>query len=335
LYVERGEGVMRVSSVLDRRTLIALASGLVPLRTTGAAFGQSGTAVPDEPVLPSLPDAASRPEGAVAVMATTPILADLARQVGGARVSVDSLVPPNASAHDFEPAPEHVVLLEDSALVIRNGLELDAWLEGLVESAGSRPLVTATDGIEPFQREGEEAVDPHVWLDPANAKVMAANIAAALAGIDEPGRSDYEARRTAYEAQIDSLDQWIASQIATIPPEHRKLVTSHDALGYFARRYGLTVVGAVFPSVDAQAEPSAQEIVELIERVRGEQAQAIFTEVGLDPRLEEEIAAQAGIALVPGLYVDTLGEAGSGAETYIGMMVANTLLIAGALRPTP
>jgi zinc/manganese transport system substrate-binding protein/manganese/iron transport system substrate-binding protein len=287
------------------------------------------------PALQPLPDATPRTDGALKVVATTPILADLTRQVGGARLDVSSIMPPNADAHDFEPKPQDLVAIESAALIVEHGLHLDAWAGGMIDNAGAdAPVIVATMGVQTLasNEEGFSEGDPHVWFDPRNVKVMVDNIAAALVSADPDGTMSYQARRDAYKAQLDALDQAIADQIATIPPERRKLVTNHDAFGYYASRYGLTFVGSVIPSLDSRAEPSAKDTAELIEKIKAEGVPAIFTESSINPELEEELAKEAGVKVVSNLYGDTLGEAGSGADTYIGMMQTDTRLIVEGLR---
>lgn len=320
---------------ISRRGLLAALALAPAIARFHPARAQEATPVPDAPALEPLPDAPARPDRPLKLVATTPILADIAGQVGGARVDAASLLPANVDAHDFEPAPADIVKLEEADLVIEHGLELDIWAAALVKSAGNDQVVVATDGVSllPSTEDAFSAGDPHVWFDPTNVMVMAANIAAALAEIDPDGQAAYDARRDAYARNLDALDQWIAAQIATIPPERRKLVTNHDAFGYYVHRYGLTFIGSVIPSIDSRAEPSAKETAALIERIKQEQVPAIFTESTINPKLEEALAQQAGVAVVPNLYSDNLGEPGSGADTYIGMMVTDTLLIVNALRP--
>ncbi|MEA2530170.1 MAG: hypothetical protein QOG89_1814 [Thermomicrobiales bacterium] len=305
---------------------------------TPSAYAQDsgGTPAPVQfPALQPLPDATPRTDGALKVVTTIPILADLTRQVGGARLDVSSIMPPNADAHDFEPKPQDLVAIESAALIVEHGLHLDAWAGGMIDNAGAdAPVVVATMGVQTLasNEEGFSEGDPHVWFDPRNVKVMVDNIAAALVSADPDGTMSYQARRDAYKAQLDALDQAIADQIATIPPERRKLVTNHDAFGYYASRYGLTFVGSVIPSLDSRAEPSAKDTAELIEKIKAEGVPAIFTESSINPELEEELAKEAGVKVVSNLYGDTLGEAGSGADTYIGMMQTDTRLIVEGLR---
>jgi ABC-type Zn uptake system ZnuABC Zn-binding protein ZnuA len=308
-------------------------------RTTPAAVSaQEPAATPAAvafPPLSPLPEATPRAEGALKVITTIPLLADLTRQIGGSRVDVQSVLPPNADAHEFEPKPQDLVAAEDAALIVEHGLHLDDWAADLVANAGSNaPVVVATMGVQTIasDEKGFDQGDPHVWFDPRNVKVMVDNIAAALVQVDANGLATYEARRDAYKEQLDQLDQAIMEQIATIPPERRKLVTNHDAFGYFAARYGLTYIGSVIPSLDTRAEPSAKETAALIEKIKAEGVPAIFTEVSVNPALEEELAKEAGVKVISNLYGDTLGEPGSGADTYIGMMQTDTRLIVEGLR---
>jgi len=322
---------------MDRRALLAslaAAVGTIAITRLPAAAQDATPPASDRFTVSPLPVATPRDGSPITVVTTTPILADIVRQIGGARTDVESLLPANADAHDFEPAPADIVKIEDAEIVIEHGMNLDSWASNLVEGAGSELVVVATDGVIalPTDEEGFEAGDPHVWFDPTNVKIMAANIANALIAYDPAGVDSYNARLTAYQSQLDELDSWIAAQIATVPAERRKLVTNHDAFGYYVNRYGLTFVGSVIPSLDSRAEPSAKEISELIEKIKSEGVPAIFTESSMNPELEEELASQAGVAVVPNLYGDNLGDAESGADTYIGLMVTDTMLIVGALR---
>jgi ABC-type Zn uptake system ZnuABC Zn-binding protein ZnuA len=304
--------------------------------TTGAASNGtptgSGAGLPD---LPPLPAGTARAAGPVRVVATTPMLADLVRQIGGPRVEVASILPPNADPHEFEPTPPDLVTVEDAALIVEHGLHLDFWAADLIKNAGAKaPVVVATKDVPTLDsdEEGFTEGDPHVWFDPTNVQMMVATIAAGLVAVDPDGVDTYTARRDAYRQQLDQLDTWIKSQIATIPADRRKLVTNHDAFGYFVARYGLTFVGSVIPSLDTGAEPSARDTAELIDKIKAEGVPAIFTEVSVNPELERELADQARITVVANLYGDTLGPPGSGADTYIGFMETDTRLIVEALR---
>lgn len=292
------------------------------------------------------------------VVATTTHIADFARNVAGDRAAVISLLPANADAHDFEPTPRDVERVADADLILRHGMDLDVWATSLVsESGSSAPVVVVTDGVSVIEHDDDdhaddddhddehddhdddrdddhhhEGDDPHVWLDVANAKVMVINVRDALVDFDPEGRATYEANAEQYIAELDDLDAWIREQVATIPDGQRKLVTSHDAFGYYVRAYGFEFVGAIIPSLDSQAQPSAQETARLIDLIREENVRAIFTEQAINPNLANSIAAETDAVVVDSLYGDSLGEAGSGADTYIGMMRVNTTTIVEALR---
>lgn len=282
-----------------------------------------------------LPAGTARTDGPLAVVATTGILADLVRQVGGPRVEVRSILPANADPHDFEPAPEDVVAIEAAGLVVRHGLRLDDWADGLIESAGTEaPVVIATVGVATLASDEDDFAegDPHVWFDPTRVDVMTATIAAALIALDPDGAATYDARLAAYQAELTRLDDAIRAAVATIPPERRNLVTNHDALAYYADRYGLRIVGTVIPSLDTSAEPAAAEIADLLDVIEREHVPAIFAENTANPELVEELAAQADIRIVDDLYTDGLGDPGSGADTYLGLLRTDTILIVEALR---
>ncbi|MBA2454134.1 MAG: zinc ABC transporter substrate-binding protein [Chloroflexia bacterium] len=174
--------------------------------------------------------------------------------------------------------------------------------------------------------------DPHVWHDPANAKLMVDNIAAALSTADAGRAAKFEENAGAYKTVLDETDAEIQAMIDEIPAENSKLVTNHDAFGYFIQAYGLEFVGAVIPSTSTDAEPSAREIAELSEVIEHENVQAIFAESSVDPRIAEQLAADTGVEIVYGLYSDSLGEPGSGAESVHGMLLANATLISEALK---
>ena len=290
---------------------------------------------PDFSPLASLPDAAPRDNGPLGVVATTPIIADLVRQVGGQRVEVESILPNNADPHDFEPRPEDIIKVEDAAVVFTHGLRLDEWASDLIDNSGTdAPVFVVTDGIETLDSKEEtfEEGDPHVWFDPTRAQQMVTNIANALAEVDPDGSDSYSERSTAYNDQLSQLDQEIKERIALIPADQRKIVTNHDALGYFADRYGLTVVGTVFPGSDTRSEPSAQEVAELVDSIQQQGVKAVFAENTVSPTIAEELASEAGVKVVDDLFTDSLGDSGSGADTFIGLMQTDTRLIVEALR---
>lgn len=317
-----------VSSILAACALVftLVFSGTATAQTPAADSG---------PTLTAMPDAAPRAGSPLKVVATTPLLADVARQIGGSRVDVTAILPANADPHDFEPAPADLVEVEGAELIIEHGLSLDTWASDLVKNADAKaPVLIATKDV-PTIASPEQAFadgDPHIWFDPRNIKIVTRNIAAAMIAADPDGAPSYTARADAYAAQLDALDGWIGAQIATIPADRRKLVTNHDAFGYYIARYGLTFVGTVIPGLSTNAEPSAKETADLIDTIKAEKVPAIFTESSINPKLENELGRQAGVAVVPNLYGDNLGDAQSGAATYIAMMVTDTRLIVDALR---
>jgi zinc/manganese transport system substrate-binding protein/manganese/iron transport system substrate-binding protein len=294
-----------------------------------------GDAQPAAPATSGASDTRTPAPGALRVVATTTQIADFARQVGGDLVAVTGILPPNADPHDFEPTPRDVAKIADAQLVLEHGLNLDAWGDTMVKESGTHAtVVVVTTGVQPLpsDEEGMRAGDPHVWFDVANAKIMAANIRDAFSAADPAHAAAYAANATAYLSQLDELDSWIRQQIATVPPANRKLVTNHDAFGYYVKAYGLEFVGSVIPSLDTNAEPSAKDTADLIDKIKAQHVKAIFTEASLNPQLEQQIASEAGVKVVNNLYGDALGPAGSGADTYLGMMRTDTTFIVNALK---
>jgi len=287
----------------------------------------------------ALPAIAGRSDGPLEVITSTSILADLVRQIGGDRVDVTSILPANADPHDFEPSPDDVIAIEDADLIVLHGLQLDTWANDLIEAAQSdAPVAFATAGIETIGGDDDHEDheysegDPHVWFDPMRAKQMVANIRDALTAADSEGADGYRQRYDAYAAQLDDLDAEIAARIALIPEDRRVLITNHDALAYFAVRYGLTIVGTVIPGLDSRTEPSAKEIAALIEMIQDSGVTVIFAENTVDPALAESLASDAGIRVAPDLFTDSLGDEDSGADTYIGLMQTDTIIIVENLR---
>jgi ABC-type Zn uptake system ZnuABC Zn-binding protein ZnuA len=258
----------------------------------------------------------------VRVVATTTQVADLTRNVGGARVEVTSLLRPNADPHDYEPRPSDVAAVERARLVLRSGGEVDAWLSDVTEGAGGNARQ-----VDLGRRIPGAGSDPHWWQDPRNAERGVGEIRDALVRADPDGRREYERRAQAYTDRLRTLDAAIASCMARVPADRRKLVTTHDALAYYARRYGIRVIGFAIPSRSTEAEPSAGETARLVEQMRREKVRAIFPETSLNPKLERAIAREAGVRVGKALYADSLGPRGSAGATYLGSLVANTRAI--------
>ena len=263
----------------------------------------------------------------VGVVATTTIAGDLVRSVGGERVEVDTLVPAGADPHGHEPRPSDAVAISEAELVVKSGGDLDEWLDELIENAGGDAAeVTLLDSVETIEMDGE--TDPHWWQDPRNAILAVEAIRDALGEADPDGRRAYERNARAYIAQLRALDEEIERCMQRVPPEKRKLVTTHEALGYFAERYGVEVIGSVIPSLSTQAQPSARDVDALVEQMEDEGVEAIFPEAAVSQRLERAISRESGAEVGGELWTDSLGEEGSGAETYVDAMRANAAALA-------
>ena len=255
-------------------------------------------------------------DGRLAVVATTTQLGDFARTVGGARVAVTQLLRPNTDPHEYEPTPKDVGAVADAKVVLEHGLGLDNWLDQVVANAGGSAVrVVTTAGIALLPHG-----DPHVWLDPGNAIKMVRNVEQALASVDPAGATTYHANAEGLVGRITALDRELVARIAAIPAARRKIVTDHDAFGYFARHYGIKIVGTTLPSLSTAAEPSTRQITALAATIRREGVRVVFSEASINPRLERALADQAGVTLGAPLYGDSLGPADTPAGTYLGMM---------------
>lgn len=298
-------------------TLLVLATGL--------ALAACGT------------DTASRTGTGITVVATTPQVGDFVRIVGGDAVEVHQVVEAGVDPHGFEPSPRDQEAIRRSKAIFENGLDLESWVSQAVKSAGAKaPVVDTSRGAvtRTASPEGHD-VDPHIWHDPTNAQVMVANVARGLAAAVPDRRAEIESRAAAYAAQLDALDREVRDQIETIPAAQRKLVTNHDALGYFTDRYGITVVGSVIPSFDSQTELSSSQLSELVSTIRAQGVKAIFAESSLPAKTAETVARDAGVKVIAGedaLYADSLGPPGSDGDTYLKMVRHNTRQLVANLR---
>jgi ABC-type Zn uptake system ZnuABC Zn-binding protein ZnuA len=301
--------------VSQRRIVLLLAACLAAV-----AAGCSGTG-----------DGGGATGGGLRVVATTTQLADIAGNVGGDRIQVTSLLKPGVDAHDYDPSPADIDAIARADLVLQNGVGLEEWLDDTIRSAGfSGQVVDASQGVRLRQVDGE--ADPHIWQNPSNVEVMAANVQRGLARAEPAGAAAFTANLDAYDKELRSLDAEVARQIDSLA--NKKLVTNHDAIGYYIDRYGLELVGSVIPSFDTSAELSGKDVRDLVAKIKETKVKAVFAEATLPPKAAETIAAEAGVKVVAGedaLYGDALGPPGSDGDTYLKMIRHNTATIVGGL----
>lgn len=266
----------------------------------------------------------------IPVVASFSIIGDFVRQVGGDRVSVTTIVGPDGDAHVYEPSPADGRRIAQARLIFVNGLGFEGWLDRLIKSAKSKGEVV-TLGKRVAAREDEEGQDPHAWQDVANAKVYVEAIREALTAADPEGAQTYKANADAYLAKLDALDAEIRQAIAAVPKERRRVVSTHDAFGYFAARYGVEFIAP--QGVSTEAEVSARDVARIIDAVRAHKVGAVFIENVADPRLAKRIASETGARMGGTLYSDALSDAKGDGATYIDMMRHNVKELAKALAP--
>lgn len=277
----------------------------------------------------------ARAQGKLKVVATFSILADLVRQLGGERVDVTTLVGPGGDAHVFQPSPADAQRVAQAALVVANGLGFEGWIDRLVKASGAAPRrLVASTGVKPRRIKddhghGHAGDDPHAWQSAPNAKIYAANIRDALIQADPAGEAAFRASADAFLAELDRLDADIRAAIATIPPERRRIVTTHEAFGYFAAEYGLALIAP--KGVSTEAEASAKDVARIIRQVKAEKIPAVFLENVSDPRLIRQIAQETGARIGGALFSDSLSQPDGPAGTYIDMMRHNIRELTKAL----
>jgi zinc/manganese transport system substrate-binding protein len=284
-------------------------------------------------VLPYAARAQEKPK----VVATFSILGDLARNVGGDRVEVSTLVGPDGDAHVYSPTPADGRRLAEAKLVIANGLKLEGWMGRLIKSSGTKArVIEGAKGVQPVKAEGEHGhghphadIDPHAWQSVPNVKLYVANIRDGLIAADPAGKADYEASAAAYLAKLDALDTEVRAAVERIPRDRRKIITSHDAFGYFQKAYGVAFVAP--QGVSTEAEASAKDVARIIQQIRREKIPAVFLENISDQRLVARIAKESGAKIGGRLYSDALSAEGGPAGTYIDMMRHNITALSAAL----
>ncbi len=271
------------------------------------------------------------PAGLPKVVAVESFLADIAQNVAGARLQVETLMPLGVDPHAFEPTPQDVVRVGSANVLIVNGAGYEYWLDKVLENAGGqRQVIEASAGLA--SRDPSQTVDPHFWLDPTNVVRYVENIRDGLSAADPAGKAAYAANAEAYIARLNELDAWIKGEIAQIPPARRLLVTNHESLGYFADRYGLKIVGAVVPSVTTEASPSAQQLAALSDQIRSSGAPAVFLETGANAQLAQQLHDETGITVVTDIAAESLTGPDGKAPNYLEMMRYNTEQIVAALK---
>ena len=297
--------------MISRRSMLPAAAGLALLVTAGPALAQDK----------------------LKVLATFSILGDFVKNVGGDRVEVATLVGPNSDAHVYAPAPADAKKVADAKVVIVNGLGYEGWMSRLAKASGSKaPVVVASKGVKERKApggHGHGGADPHAWQSVANAKVYVANIRDALVAADPVGKAAYEANAAAYLGKLDALDADVKATVAAIPADRRKIISTHDAFGYFQQAYGVEFIAP--QGVSTEAEPSARDVARIITQVKKQKIPAVFLENIADPRLMERIAQESGARVGGKLYSDALTDAKGDAPTYLDMMRHNIKQISTAL----
>jgi ABC-type Zn uptake system ZnuABC Zn-binding protein ZnuA len=298
---------------------LIMAAACSPLASTPSSIPSKGQRTTQSPDL--------------VVLASTTFLADIARNVAGSRLNIESILPVGADPHNYQPVPADLAKISMSSVLILNGAEYEKFLEPLLESAGGkRTVIEASAGVR-LRKDAqmEYGLDPHMWLDPNNVIIYVQNIRDGLIQADPQGEEMYRSNAQAYIARLIELDAWIAGQVALIPPERRMLVTNHETLGYFADRYGFKIAGTVLRSASSEASVSARDLSDLINEIKAAGVPVIFLDKVENPIFAQQIAAETGVQVVDDLHLESLTN-GPPAPTYIEMMRYNVTRIVQALK---
>jgi zinc/manganese transport system substrate-binding protein len=281
---------------------------------------------------------AAQTAGRLKVAATFSILGDMVRHVGGERVEVATLVGPNGDAHVYSPTPADGRRLTEAAIVFTNGLKFEGWIDRLVKSSGTKAVkIEASKGVKNLKGEeaghghdhGHGSLDPHAWQSIGNAKIYVSNIRDALIAADAAGKVAYETNAAGYLKKLDEIEAEVKDLIAGIPPERRRIITSHDAFRYFEDAYGIDFVSP--QGVSTESEASAKDVARIIQQIKREKIAAVFVENVSDARLMERIAKETGAKIGERVYSDALSEPNGPAGTYIDMMRHNIRAFSAAL----
>lgn len=307
-----------------------------------------------QPAAPTPNAAAPTPNaaapGKLHVVATTNIVGDVVRQIGGDKIELTTLLVPGSDPHSYQATPDDLRRLNDAQVIFVNGLHLEEVMAPVLDNLDSaNPLVSVNDGVntrvfdadeenagdghdheeEAHEEHQHEGIDPHTWMNPANVEVWSRNIAGTLGELDPFNAAAYNAAADAYSAELQKLDDDIRARFAAIPAAERKLVTDHDNLGYLADAYDFTVLGAVVPSLSTMASPSAQELAALQDQIKAEGARVILVGTTVNPATAQQMAQDTGAHVVT-IYTDSLSDAAGPAATYLDMMRHNAEVIAAA-----
>jgi manganese/iron transport system substrate-binding protein len=268
------------------------------------------------------------------VVSTSTIIGDLAERVGGGEIAHQGILKAGADPHVYEPVPADSAALEEADLIFYNGYNLEPGLIRLMEAAGIKAKKVAVGEVIPpldFDYQGQRVPDPHVWGSAKNALEMVEEIRLRLIELSPEDREIFTRNAAQLTEELQRLDTWIQEQIETIPESQRQLVTTHDAFQYYARAYGLKVVGTLI-GISTEEQPSAQMVKNLAEAIKKTKVPAIFAETTINPALIVTVAQEAGVKLAPQqLYSDSLGAPGSEGDSYVKMLVSNTRAIVAAL----
>jgi len=279
---------------------------------------------------PQSPAQESTPGAELSVLAAETFLADIAQNVAGERVAVESILPLDLDPHTYEPTPQDLVKITNSQLLIVNGAGFEFWMDELIENRGGEQLVIeASEGLaESSERPG----DPHFWLDPVSVITYVENIRGGLSTVDPAGEPVYRRNAAAYIDELKMLDVWIMDDVKQVPKERRILVTNHESFGYYADRYGFEIIGTIIPSASTGSSPSAQQLVQLVDEIRRTNAPAIFLESGSNPQLAEQVARETDVKVIGDLYTHSISPPDGAAPSYLDMMMYNTRTIVEALK---
>lgn len=281
--------------------------------------------------------------GPIAVLASTTILQDWVQQVGGDAVKVQSLIGPDSDPHVFQPSPRDAQRVAQANVLVLNGLGLEGWQQRLIASSHFQGrLVIASQGVKALDAtaEGESQdshehgrYDPHYWQDPRQAMIAVRNITEGLIAVRPQQAEAFKARSQAYLAQLEKLDQSIRARFNAIPKAQRRIVTSHDAFGYFGHNYGLSLIPLT--GWTSASAASAKTVASAVTQLRQGHARALFLENISDPRLIEQIARESGVRVGGTLYSDALSAPGTAADSYLKMVAANASTLLAALETQP